>query len=249
MLYIGVGVVVVIFGYLVTLLVHHGPQQPFQTYKLNNLALVISHPDDEVMFFAPTLLQLQRTVRNLYVICVTNGGYDGSPVVRQKELLASCVSLGVLRENVIFMNDTRFVDHPTRSWVVVDLSSRLSALLTKINVDCVLTFGSGGVSGHINHIDTHKAVAMLTSHRRLFLGDVNVIRKYSSLIDVVYTYIVNGIVRGQLIFVSGPRQVFKALHAMQCHHSQFVWFRKLYFLFSRYVIVNHLLVVEPSDKT
>lgn len=50
--------------------------------------LVVAHPDDECMFFTPTLLSFE----NVTVICLTDGGYrskeDG--ILRRGEMKRSC---------------------------------------------------------------------------------------------------------------------------------------------------------------
>jgi len=35
--------------------------------------LVIAHPDDESMFFAPTLLSMREAQTPMYVLCLSNG--------------------------------------------------------------------------------------------------------------------------------------------------------------------------------
>jgi hypothetical protein len=39
-----------------------------------HVAIIIAHPDDEAMFFAPTILSLSRLPWiNLYIVCASNG--------------------------------------------------------------------------------------------------------------------------------------------------------------------------------
>jgi len=35
---------------------------------------------------------------------------------------------------------------------------------------------------------------------------------------------------------------------MRAHQSQYVWFRKLYMIFSRYVVMNTLTQMAPKEK-
>lgn len=46
-----------------------------------------------------------------------------------------------------------------------------------------------------------------------------------------------------LAIVASPRQYLEALHAMQAHWSQMVWFRWLYVSFSHLMWVNELVEV------
>ena len=70
--------------------------------------LVTAHPDDECMFFAPTIQAIQRhdpTVE-LFSLCLSMGDADGLGAIRKKELEDSLDVLG-------FHQDRRWVlDHP-----------------------------------------------------------------------------------------------------------------------------------------
>ena len=54
------------------------------------LILVIAHPDDEAMFFYPTISRAKR----LHIICLSNGGYDGLGEQREEELQRAARRLG-----------------------------------------------------------------------------------------------------------------------------------------------------------
>ena len=72
-----------------------------------NILLVTAHPDDETMFFAPTILSLTRkTSINLFHLCLSSGNADGLGEIRKEELANSLDVLGIHR-------DKRWiVDHP-----------------------------------------------------------------------------------------------------------------------------------------
>jgi hypothetical protein len=61
-----------------------------------NIGLVIAHPDDEAMFFTPTILALleQKDVI-IHVLCLSTGNADGIGKQRTKELGKSCKVLGI----------------------------------------------------------------------------------------------------------------------------------------------------------
>jgi N-acetylglucosaminylphosphatidylinositol deacetylase len=50
---------------------------------------VIAHPDDEAMFFVPSILQL-GAYNSIHVLCLSNGNYAGLGAIREKELVKSC---------------------------------------------------------------------------------------------------------------------------------------------------------------
>merc|ERR1712062_56851 len=56
-----------------------------------NVLLVIAHPDDEAMFFSPTVNSLTHNKNladkpNIFVLCLTSGDFDGLGKIRKKEL-------------------------------------------------------------------------------------------------------------------------------------------------------------------
>ena len=73
------------------------------------------------------------------------------------------------------------------------------------------------------------------------LSTVNVCRKYLSYGDIQN---INPLEFNYFSFK--PWVTFKAL---ACHHTQFVWFRKLFIIFSRYTWVNSFRYYEhPNSK-
>ena len=50
-----------------------------------NILFVMAHPDDECMFFTPTIYALKEK-SNLYLLVLSNGGYDGLGKIREKEM-------------------------------------------------------------------------------------------------------------------------------------------------------------------
>ncbi|XP_023620646.1 N-acetylglucosaminyl-phosphatidylinositol de-N-acetylase isoform X6 [Myotis lucifugus] len=66
--------------------------------------LVIAHPDDEAMFFAPTLLGLARLRHPVFLLCFSAGNYYNQGEIRKKELLQSCDVLGIPPTNVMIID-------------------------------------------------------------------------------------------------------------------------------------------------
>lgn len=48
----------------------------------------------------------------------------------------------------------------------------------------------------------------------------------------------------RILFISSPAQYLIAHRAMRQHITQLVWFRWLYVVFSRYMIINELIMVQ-----
>ena len=55
------------------------------------------------MFFVPSIMNLKKS-NNLYLLCLSNGNFDGLGKIREKELHASAKYLGFI--------DSYVVDHP-----------------------------------------------------------------------------------------------------------------------------------------
>merc|ERR1712045_216505 len=57
--------------------------------KDKNILYVIAHPDDESMFFIPSILSLRKR-NKIFMLCLSNGNYEGLGKVRTKELEKAC---------------------------------------------------------------------------------------------------------------------------------------------------------------
>lgn len=137
-------------------------------------------------------------------------------------------------------------------------------------IDALITFDARGVSAHPNHTSLyHGARAFLSELMRgragygcpvdlYTLTSVSVLRKYLSVADIPVT-MASAVLRGlgggggkagrrehppSLLFVNqlvGEGALGAAWGAMVgAHKSQMVWFRWLWILFSRYMLMNDL---------
>ncbi|KAJ5568445.1 N-acetylglucosaminyl-phosphatidylinositol de-N-acetylase [Penicillium hetheringtonii] len=146
----------------------------FPRLQNKRICLLIAHPDDEAMFFAPTVLALTRPElgNHLKILCLSTGDADGLGNIRKEELKKSALSLGVRDEADVFVVDdpTRFQDSMSKVWAETDVSSLLASafapeLAATLNgtakkdskkaptatIDVLLTFDRDGVSNHPNH--------------------------------------------------------------------------------------------------
>ena len=127
---------------------------------------VIAHPDDESMFFLPTIQSLPSSTKK-WLICLSNGNYDGLGKEREVELNA--VALGILRFDRLLLHTQELQDSPIDQWSERVIADILQQDLAPESVSAfsrvyILTFDSYGVSGHRNHRDTYSGV-------RCFLSD------------------------------------------------------------------------------
>lgn len=232
-----------------------------------SISLVIAHPDDEVMFFAPTLLQLDSFLPSsisFNVICLSKGNADDLGDKREVELQESINFLMANSNRDVQLFQFDYADGMEESW---DVNSLASTVLNDVLLpqdkkqNVLLTFDDHGVSGHPNHISCHSAVeallnddhyqvtaaVYLNSHYR------NFILKYSGfvwdLLKLCFTAIfikkdVNSIASNNVSFISTYPQYILSLASMgNAHQSQLVWFRYGWWFFSRFVFVNDLEIV------
>jgi N-acetylglucosaminylphosphatidylinositol deacetylase len=170
------------------------PTSPFTRSfpRLSNkrICLLIAHPDDEAMFFAPTVLALTKPElgNHLKILCLSTGDADGLGETRKKELQKSALELGLRSESDVFIVDdlARFPDGMDKDWDVGDVASLLASAFAPdmaasqkakasgkksagsekaptATIDVILTFDQHGISNHPNH-------------RSLYHGAVNFLR-------------------------------------------------------------------------
>lgn len=176
------------------------------------ICLLIAHPDDEAMFFSPTLLALTNpdSGNHVKILCLSNGNADGLGRMREKELMASAELLGLRsREDVLVLDSPDFIDGMDTRWDMEKIADLLRQAFSPqiqkggdaptASIDVLVTFDRYGVSSHPNHIALyHGAKEWL---RRLTKGkegwrcpvelytltSVSILRKYISFLDAAMT--------------------------------------------------------------
>ena len=63
--------------------------------------LVTAHPDDECMFFAPTIRNILKQNGSLELLCLSTGDGAGKGRIRVEELHKSCRVLGISKVNIL----------------------------------------------------------------------------------------------------------------------------------------------------
>ncbi|OTA76652.1 hypothetical protein M434DRAFT_402480 [Hypoxylon sp. CO27-5] len=177
---LGVLVVVLPLLYVYTASV---AQMRLPTLRNKRICLLIAHPDDEAMFFAPTVLALTHpdNGNHVKILCLSSGNADGLGETRKKELVKSGLLLGLKSEDdVLVMDNPDFPDSMTTTWDATKISSLLTSAFapqlaaTKASknntspptatIDALITFDANGISSHPNHISLyHGARAFIAS--------------------------------------------------------------------------------------
>ncbi|KAF4257254.1 hypothetical protein KXW98_004594 [Aspergillus fumigatus] len=165
----------------------------FQTAR--SILLVTAHPDDETLFFSPSITYRRddpHVQRALLVI--SSGNYEGIGERRQQEIHDSCSVLGIVPDRCVVLDDAALQDNPRKWWNEELIKDLVASHVQKWNADLIITFDDGGVSGHINHRAVSAGVrTYITSTPNAppayTLQSTFLIRKYSSLLDLIPTAI------------------------------------------------------------
>ena len=192
-------------------------------FKNKRICLLIAHPDDEAMFFSPTLTALTapHLGNHVKILCLSSGDADGLGETRKKELAISGVSLGLrTASDVLVIEDEAFQDSMTATWSPEKIAHILSSAFVpnapkpkksneppSVNLDVLITFDKSGVSSHPNHISLYHGakswVSNLMKGKRGWkspvelysLTSVNVARKYIFFLDSTVSLLI-GAIRG-----------------------------------------------------
>jgi N-acetylglucosaminylphosphatidylinositol deacetylase len=268
----------------------HGPA----SQKVN--VIVFAHPDDESMFFLPTIQFLKQEEQHslIWLLCLTNGNYDGLGKVRENELLAAGNLLEV--DKTIILDNPLLQDHPTQPWDKVAVASAIRGALSHyqapmalVGVRCefvLFTFDKKGVSGHRNHIDTYLGVSHFMVQQQLnsqvstnsntpnnltlkeawqLHSEPNVVFKYLPVLSWLLlllslvsmndansrattdtSTLADSMKASRVFRLHNPRLNWKA---MRTHQSQFVWYRRLFVVFSCYTYYNQFSLIARISNS
>jgi N-acetylglucosaminylphosphatidylinositol deacetylase len=124
---------------------------------LKDALILIAHPDDEIMFFAPTIKTLLNNKCKIRILCLSNGNYEGNGKIREEEFKSVCKQLRI--EEYEIVDDKNLQDNIKVSWEEKLVAQKLSEYLNKDNniekIGTIITFDERGVTKHPNHISCH----------------------------------------------------------------------------------------------
>lgn len=129
---------------------------------MKSVVCIFAHPDDEAFGPSGTIALLAKK-RPVYIICVTNGdaGQNSSKatrdlsMIRKSELRRSANILGV--KKVYFLE---YKDGCLCNSQYHEIADKITAIVSKLNSDTLMTFELRGITGHIDHV----SVSMITTY-------------------------------------------------------------------------------------
>ncbi|CAF4276611.1 unnamed protein product, partial [Rotaria sp. Silwood2] len=240
---------------------------PEEIKKAKNFLIVVAHPDDECLFFSPTILGLISRDKIAHVLVLSTGNSNGLGSIREKELKQSCQRLDVNLSQCTSLNLTDLQDNPNRWWPKENISELIDKYIKEYNIDLLITFDHGGISGHRNHksiafgveyyieksfktpliyeISTAAFLFEFSSIIDLFRTTIKFLpRLFRSLFSTIFPFIFSPPNDHRILFVSSPFGYVKGLKAFHTHRSQMLWYRHIYTTFSRYMFINDLIKVS-----
>ena len=123
--------------------------------------LIIAHPDDEIMFFYPTIINLLKNKIKIRILCLCNGNFDGLGKIREGEFSQVMKMLRI--DNYKIINDEKLNDGIKVKWDENHIAARIKQYLSEeegdsngkiINfnrIGIIITFDENGVTKHPNH--------------------------------------------------------------------------------------------------
>ncbi|XP_057430624.1 uncharacterized protein LOC130723546 isoform X3 [Lotus japonicus] len=218
--------------------------------RKRNVLLVIAHPDDESMFFTPTINFLTSRGHNVQILCLSIGDADGKGNIRKQELFQACVALKITMQQVKIVNHPELQDGFGKVWNHSLLAKFIEDEITSHCIDMMITFDNYGVSGHCNHRDVHYGVCSKLLHDALRrdvevweLISTNILRKYSGPVDIWLSMFLAMLQSNGTMQCLVNEQYCRSLKAMAQHSSQWV-FRKLFVVLSSYTYMNTLRKIK-----
>lgn len=180
--------------------------------------LVFAHPDDESVFFAPTVLALRQHHISTYFLCLSADDQSQSYIGRRRELINLASSVGIPEEHVI---TKQFLDCGGIFWDTDEVATEIDSAVKHWDINVVISFDERGASGHTNHISCYRGLKACRS-------DVKRYKLNSNCKSI-------GDLKAQL----GSWR--PALNMLAQHCSQHTWWRRLGLIFSRHARVNRLV--------
>lgn len=224
-----------------------------------------AHPDDECMFLGPAITSLtkpglptreSKKRKNIHLLCLSDGNYEGLGMERRQELVDSCNILGLDGSNVqLHSGRPQFEDGPDECWEPLLIADVVRKHIERLKITHLVTFDSRGISGHPNHCALYEAALLLNEDPRLcpaldiyVLETINKARAYSVFMDA-FQVGVQALAGSAVRYCAcswADRRLIR--RAMEAHASQYVWFRRLHVLFSRYLFINTFRRLERGQS-
>ncbi|KAN0066230.1 N-acetylglucosaminyl-phosphatidylinositol de-N-acetylase [Thecaphora frezii] len=244
---------------------HPSPHSGERAMLPRSVLVLTAHPDDEVMFFAPSILALAGAGVQIFSLCLSTGNADGLGAVRARELIDAYSMLGVPGDRVTALEDEKLQDGMATYWDPDYISDKVEHHLAGLGqgIEALITFDAVGVSSHANHKACYQASLRLrdrgTVEAVYTLQSPSLAAKYLSLplatLEALLSLPCSGRTAAlstevesvvdrlpvSICTLSSPWAYGRSVAAMRQHTSQLVWFRYFYIALSKLMYGNLLV--------
>ena len=218
--------------------------------SLGSVLLIIAHPDDEIMFWTPTIKAFIDYKIPLKILCLSNGNYDGLGELREREFDNVSRELN-LPDNQI-LNIPELQDNIKQFWEPKIVSEQIEEFLKEnTDVKTILTFDSFGITKHPNHISCYNGlIYYLKNHleesknkglKIYTLDSFNFVFQYT-----FFNPFFSSLFKKYGIF---SMTCFSSFKWMRLYETQFTLLRKVHVFFSGYSYFNSYTRIKLDDKS
>lgn len=225
---------------------------PEPVLENQQIIVVTAHPDDETMFFGPTLAYLVEPKRrnNVHFLVLSTGNAENLGSVRVGEMESAAELLGVSRTQVTVVDDERLQDGMQNEWDPRVIAQYVTNMVRDTNANTLITFDAYGVSNHPNHkavfrgcVEASIPFAARKPFQLLSLHSVSILSKY------LFAFDFSRYKRAEHVVWSNYKAYKLAKHALTHGHlSQMTWYRNIWTCTSRYMLVNELEKVDLATE-
>ena len=207
--------------------------------SIGSVLLIIAHPDDEIMFWTPTISAFISNNISMKILCLSNGNYDGLGEKREKEFDDVSRALNFPDNKILDIPELQ--DNIKRNWEPSIVSEQIEEYL-KYNEDIktIITFDQNGVTKHPNHISCYNGLQYyLKNHlnecknngiKVYTLDSFNFFLQYTVVFPLLYT-----IFKRYSYF---RLTCFNSYRWMRLYETQFNLLRKLHVILTSYSYIN-----------
>ena len=207
--------------------------------SIGSVLLIIAHPDDEIMFWTPTIKFLLSKNIELKILCLSNGNYDG--LGEKREIEFDNVSRELNLSSNVILNIPELQDNIKMKWDPKKVAEVIDDFLKNNNdVKTIITFDNNGVTKHPNHISCFEGLMYYLNENRneclnknikvYTLESFNFIFQYTWIIPMIKSF------WNKYAFIK--MTFFSSYKLMRLYETQFNLLRKLHTIFSSYSYFN-----------
>ena len=213
--------------------------------SIGSVLLVIAHPDDEIMFWTPTIKTFQKYNITLKILCLSNGNYDGLGELREKEFDDISRELNLYYNQLI--NVPELQDSIKQRWERSEVAKQIKEMIdSNSDIKTIITFDGNGVTKHPNHISCNDGLKYLLENNANDLKNKGVKVYFLDSFNFVFQYtfvlpFLNYFFKSYGYF---SMTFFSSFKWMSYYKTQFTLMRKAHVILSGYSYFNSFTKYE-----